>query len=319
MLLAALSALIAPAFTGTLVVVNQQADSATLINTATMEVIRHVPVGGGPHEAAVSPDGSRVAVTNYYKQGVGPSKSLSIIKLPSGEVEKTIDLAPYAMPHDIRWVNGSHVVATVEASNALIEVDVDAGKVTRDFKTDRRGSHMLALTTDRSRLYSSNMEGGSVTAFDFKTGKKLAEISCGAETEGVGVTPNGKHIWAGNRRDDTISIIDAESLKVVKTLDSAGFPYRVQFTPDGKYALIPHAMSGELVVADTERMEIVRRLKVGGEGASPAGVWPYRDGKHAFVTVRNHNAVYAVNLETGEELGKVEVQASPDGVAMKPN
>src|SRR6187549_1810118 len=58
-----------PNLTGTVVAVNQQSDSVTLIDLKTMEAYRHVPVVGGPHEAAASPDGRMVLVTNYNKQG----------------------------------------------------------------------------------------------------------------------------------------------------------------------------------------------------------------------------------------------------------
>ena len=77
--------------TGTVVVVNQQSDSITLIDLKTMEAYRHVSVVGGPHEAAGAPDRRSVVVTNYNKQGV-QQKTLSVIALPNGDTIKTIDL-----------------------------------------------------------------------------------------------------------------------------------------------------------------------------------------------------------------------------------
>ena len=109
--------------TGTVVVVNQAADTVTLIDVATMEAYRHVPVVGGPHEVAISPDGRRAIVTNYRKRGVGPQKALSLISLPDGAVLKTIDLGKYRAPHDVHWVNGSQVVCTVEDNQALLLVN----------------------------------------------------------------------------------------------------------------------------------------------------------------------------------------------------
>src|SRR5262245_34072979 len=105
---------------GTIVVVNQQSDSITLVDVAKGEAYRHVRVVGGPHEAAVSPDGKTVVVTNYAKQGVGPQKALSVIALPGGDTIRTIDLGEYTMPHDVRWVDGSRVVVTSEANQALL-------------------------------------------------------------------------------------------------------------------------------------------------------------------------------------------------------
>jgi len=303
--------------TGTVVAVNQQSDSVTLIDLKTMTAYRHVAVVGGPHEAAVSPDGRTVVVTNYNKQGVGQQKTLSVLALPSGDTVKTIDLGEYRAPHDVRWVDATRVVVTVEGSQALLLVNVTSGAIERVFRTEAGVSHMLALSTDRTRLYCSNMRDGSVSAFDFQTGQKIKDVKTGKECEGVGVTPDGRWVWAGNRAEDTISIIDTRTLEVTKRIPSPGFPYRVQFTPDGKFALIPHANASSLVVADVATQTIVKSIPLGltkVEKPSTAGVFPHPDNRHAFVTVRNDNSMLVLDLTTGETLGRVEVQSSPDGV-----
>jgi YVTN family beta-propeller protein len=307
--------------TGTVVVVNQQSDTVTLIDLKTMAAYRNVPVVAGPHEAAVSPDGRRVLVTNYNKQGVGQQKTLSLIALPSGDTIKTIDLGEYRAPHDVRWVDGSRVVVTVEGSQALLLVNAESGAIERVFKTDAGVSHMLALSTDRTRLYCSNMRDGSVSAFDFKTGQKIKDVKTGKECEGVGVTPDGRWVWAGNRAEDTISIIDTKSLEVTKRIQSPGFPYRVQFTPNGRWALIPHAQASSLVVADVAKQEILKSIPLGMtkiEKPSTAGVFAHPDNRHAFVTVRNDNSMLVLDLVSGTTLARVEVQNSPDGVAYSP-
>jgi YVTN family beta-propeller protein len=307
--------------TGTVVVVNQQSDTVTLVDLKTMEAYRNVPVVAGPHEAAVSPDGRRVLVTNYNKQGAGQQKTLSLIALPSGDTIKTIDLGEYRAPHDVRWADGSRVVVTVEGSQALLLVNVETGAIERVFKTDAGVSHMLALSTDRTRLYCSNMRDGSVSAFDFKTGQKIKDVKTGKECEGVGVTPDGRWVWAGNRAEDTISIIDTKSLEVTKRIPSPGFPYRVQFTPNGRWALIPHAQASSLVVADVAKQEILKSIPLGLtkiEKPSTAGVFPHPDNRHAFVTVRNDNSMLVLDLVSGTTLARVEVQNSPDGVTYSP-
>lgn len=262
---------------GLAVVVNQQSDSASIVDLASHEVT-HIPVGSGPHESAVSPDGRRAVVTNYFKQGVGPGASLSVLDLRAKKELKKIPLDKQAMPHDVRWVDDSTVVCTDERNQRLLLVNVDTNQVIREFTTGQAGSHMLSLHQGVNRIVSSNMGGGSVTIFDFKSGERLETISTGKECEGVGISPDGKTVWAGNRAEDTISVIDLASRKVVKKIDSPGFPYRVQFTPDGKWVLIPHATSGELVVCDAAKMEVVRRIRLGASGdavpvakPSPAG------------------------------------------------
>ena len=307
---------------GTVIVVNQRSDTVSLIDIANMKVYKTINVVGGPHEAAVSPDGKRVIVTNYYSRNSGSQKTLSLISLAEGKVIKTIDLGRFSRPHDVQWVNDYQVVCTVEANKALLLVNVNTAKVERIFKTNKNGSHMLALSKDHKRLYSSNMVGnGTVTVFDFKTGQKITDIKTGSETEGVGVTPDGRWVWAGNREENTVSIIDTTSLEVVKILPSEGFPYRVEFTPNGKYALVPHAVSGTLMVGDVKAQTVIKHIPLGMTKVSKpstAGVFPHPDNVHAFVTVRNDNSVLIINLESGETLGRVQVQSSPDGVTYSP-
>lgn len=310
-----------PGLTGTVVVVNQQSDTVTLVDLKTMEAYRHVAVVGGPHEAAASPDGRRVLVTNYNKQGAGPQKALSLLALPSGDTLKTIDLGEYRAPHDVRWVDGSRVVVTSEANQALLVVNVETGAIEKVFRTEAGVSHMLALSTDRTRLYCSNMRDGSVSAFDFQSGKKLADVKTGKECEGVGVTPDGRWVWAGNRAEDSISIIDTRTLQVVKHLPSPGFPYRVQFTPNGRFALVPHATASALVVADVATQTIAKTIPLGLTRVpepSTAGVFPHPDNRHAFVTVRNDDSMLVIDLESGKTLARVGVQSSPDGVTWSP-
>ena len=242
--------------------------------------------------------------------------------MPDGEVLKTIDLGEYRAPHDVHWVDAGRIVTTVEDNQALLLVDVETGAVERVFRTGRDGSHMLALSPDRQRLFSSNMSGaGSVSVFDFASGEKIRDIDTGKECEGIGVSPDGRWVWAGNRAEDTVSIIDASTLELVETLDSSGFPYRVEFTPDGRYALVPHARSGTLMVGDVAGQRVVRHIPLGltrVEQPSTAGVFPHPDNVHAFVTVRNDDSMLVLNIETGETLARVAVQSSPDGVAWSP-
>jgi DNA-binding beta-propeller fold protein YncE len=287
-----------------------------------MEAYRHVDVVGGPHEVAVSPDGTRAMVTNYNSRVAGPQKTLSLLSLPDGAVIRTIDLGPYSKPHDVQWVDGGRVVVTVEANQALLLVNAENGAIERVFETGRDGSHMLSLAPDRQRLYASNMGGGgSISVFDFETARKIRDIDTGKECEGVGVSPDGRWVWAGNRAEDTVSIIDTRSMEVVRTLDSPGFPYRVEFTQNGRYALVPHARSGTLMVGDVAGQSVVRHIPLEltqVEEPSTAGVFPHPDNVHAFVTVRNDNSMLVLNLETGKTLARVKVQESPDGVAWSP-
>src|SRR4029077_15141520 len=77
---------------GNLLVANQEDASASLIDLKS-DSMRFIPVGIGPHEAAISPSGRTGVVTVYGQRP--PGNELAIIDIASGTVERTISLGQY--------------------------------------------------------------------------------------------------------------------------------------------------------------------------------------------------------------------------------
>ncbi len=150
---------------------------------------------------------------------------------PAPRSSSTLDLGQYKRPHGVTWIDNRRALVTAEQNKALLEVDIQTGKVIRAIPTGQEISHMVAVTPDGSRAFVANIASGSVTAIDLKAGKHLADIKTGAGAEGVAVTPDGKQVWVTNRAADTVTVLDAASLAVLATLESAAFPIRAEATP----------------------------------------------------------------------------------------
>src|SRR5688572_15261115 len=86
------------------VVANQGSRSASVLDDPGI-TMRHVSVGEGPHEAAVSPNGRIAVVTIYGAQT--PGNRLSVIDLVGDTVVRTIDLGTYTRPHGAVFLAGS--------------------------------------------------------------------------------------------------------------------------------------------------------------------------------------------------------------------
>jgi YVTN family beta-propeller protein len=315
----------------TLIVANKAEATVSLIDLASGKVAATLPVGTGPHEVAVSPDGKLALIANYGT-GQQPGSSLTLIDIPSAKVVKTIDLGEYRRPHGMVFVGNDRALVTSEASKALLEVDVAAGKVVRSLPTGQEISHMVAVTPDGSRAFVANIGSGSITALDLKEGKKIADVQTGAGAEGIAVTPDGKQVWVTNREADTVSVVDVSSLKVVKTIPAADFPIRAEATPDGKRVLVSLAESGDLAVFSTAGLALERRVKletaaVGdksgrllqfGESSAPIGIEIAPDGKRAYVAHANADQISIVDLVEGKRVGFLTAGKEPDGMGMSP-
>ena len=95
---------------GHLLVANQEDASASLIDLRT-DSMKLIPVGIGPHEAAISPSG-RVGVVTIYGQRP-PGNQLAIIDIAAGSVTRTIDLGEYTRPHGVVFIPGDEARVVV--------------------------------------------------------------------------------------------------------------------------------------------------------------------------------------------------------------
>src|SRR3954465_7131045 len=102
-----------------LVVLNKAQASASIISLADGSTIATMPVGDGPHEIAISPDGHLAVAANYG--GRTPGSSLTVLDLRARRPVRTIDLSMYTRPHGIAWMpDGKRVVVTSEQARALV-------------------------------------------------------------------------------------------------------------------------------------------------------------------------------------------------------
>ena len=208
---------------GTIVVANQQSASATVIDLATGES-SEIPVGQGPHEAAVTPDGRFAIVTVYGAQVAG--NQLAVIDLATKAVVRTIDLGEFRRPHGVVALAGSpdQVTVTSEASQRLLVVNIATGEIDAAVPTEARGSHMVAVTADGRRGFTANIPDGSVTEIDLD-GRELVRVTPVATmTEGVAVTPDGAEVWVGSNDAGTVSVLDTRTNRVVATIPGFQMP-----------------------------------------------------------------------------------------------
>jgi YVTN family beta-propeller protein len=325
----ALLPLAAIARASTLIVANKAEATVSLVGLPEGKVVATLPVGTGPHEVAVSPSGRLALIANYGGPGpAGAGSSLTLIDVPAAKVLKTIDLGEYRRPHGLVFLDERRALVTAEVNKALLEVDVETGKVASAVLTGQAVSHMVAVTPDGSRAFVTNIGSGSVTAVDLKGKKHLKDIPTGAGAEGIAVTPDGRQVWVTNRAADTVTVIDAASLEILGSLPSAKFPIRAEATPDGRRILVSNAQSGDLSIFTTADRKLERRVSLEltakeaegrlmddfGASSVPIGIEIAPDGKRAYVAHANADQISIVDLESWKRVGALTAGKEPDGM-----
>ncbi len=314
-----------------LVVLDKTDATLRMIEPNSGHVRDLVPTGTGPHEGAAAPDGSLVVVCDYGDRT--PGHTLTVFDPFARHVVATIDLAPHTRPHGIAFLDQrSTVLVTSETSKALLEVDLRSRKVTRVIPTQAETTHMLAVTPDRKRAFSANIQGGSISVIDLEDGKLLQVIPTGKEPEAIAVSPDGNEVWVGHNADDKITVIDAHTLATKAEIACGKTPIRIAFVPNGTLALASCARSGEIAVIDAASRTERKRITLPKKSLSPeeqalppeqremaanpipVGVLCEPDGKFAFVACMSLDEIAVVDLETLEVTAFLPTGKQPDGM-----
>jgi YVTN family beta-propeller protein len=290
-----------------LLVTNKSENTISFINPETGEELARVETGPGPHEVAVTPDGSTAFVANYS------TNSLTVIDVANRSAQGMIDLGEHQNPHGIVVSkDGKSVWVTTEGSQDLVEVDVESRQVKRAIHTGQRVTHMVALAESHDKAYTANIGSGNVTAIDTKKGEVIEQIRTGDGAEGIAVTPDEKFLLVTNRAAGTFTVIDIATHEIVKSLEVGGFPIRVEVTPDGKRALISQATSATLIEIMTDDWTPGRWLEV---GAMPVGIEILPDGKTAIVANTRDDMLTVVDLDSFQAVRTITGGDEPDGMA----
>ena len=293
-----------------------------IVNSVTLKVIARVPVGPDPHEVVASDDGKTAYVTNT---GGGRSYEINVIDLVAQKPLANIDTRPLTGPHGITFVDGK-VWFSAEGAKSVGRYDPATGKLDWSMGTGRDRTHMIYVTGDTKKIYTTNVNEGSVSILSdtllppppFPGAQPRRDwiqtvIPVSKGSEGFDVTPDGRQLWTVSAGDGTISTIDLATKKVAFVIDAKVLgANRLKFTPDGKRALISSLRSGDLFVYDVATRKELKRVNFGHGGA---GILVNEDGSRAFVGCTADNYVAVIDLKTLEVISHIDVGPGPDGLA----
>jgi DNA-binding beta-propeller fold protein YncE len=288
------------------VVANQQSASASILQPdGTM---KHVSVGDGPHEAAVSPDG-RIAVVTIYGTGT-PGNRLAVLDLVGDTLVRTIDLGAYTRPHGVVFLGGSpnRIAVTSESTNNIVLVDLATGSI-EPIGTEARGSHMVAVNAAGTRGWTADIAENTVTELDLTARRRVRSVTVPSRPEGIAVTPDGGQVWVGSNDTGEVTVMNGSTGRVIATLAGATFPYRLGASPDGRRMAVVDGRGDGLLIADVATQRYIGTIPL----ASPRGVAIAPDSRTAYVTQAG-GTVAVVDIVDMRVLRTHTVQSSPDGV-----
>src|SRR5262249_13679424 len=319
--LLALYALTLPASAATLVVLNKSEHTASLIDPDTGKTMAKLPVGRGPHEVIVSPDGRTAYVSNFGPYGIcppgdtmckTPGNTITVLDLAERKVKATYDYGSNKGQHgSVISRDGKYVWVTSETPQSLLEIDTATGKIANQWMTKQERSHLVVVTPDEKKFYVTNTISGSVSAIERATGA-VKVISIGKGAEAITISPDGHEVWVGMPVDNKIAVISTAKDEVVEMLDSGGKqPQRIRFTPDGNEVWVSHVAADTLTVIDSNSRKIVANVSV---GKRPQGIVFSPDGHRGYFALSGSNQVAVIDVPGRKLVENFETGLDPDGI-----
>ena len=242
-----------------------------IVDPITLKVLAQVPVGPDPHEVIASDDGKTAYVSNYAG---GSLHELDIIDLVARKPLPSVDTKPLIGLHGLTFADDK-VWFTAEGSKSIGRYDPKAGQVEWSMGTGQDRTHMIYVTPDAKRVYTTNVSSGSVSILvdsllpppTSPTGQTFpgarahrdweqTVIPVSKGSEGFDVSPDGKELWTAAANDGVISIIDLVKIKASGKIDAKAMgANRLKFTPDGKLVLVTSLSTGDLFITMQHRIK----------------------------------------------------------------
>ena len=296
-----------------LLIGNKGEDTVSFVDLSTGAELGRSATGKMPHEIAISPDGKLAAVVAYG------DKTIDLFDVGTRAKLKTIDLAPNEGPHGITWLKNGRIVVTTERSQSIAVVDPVAGKVISSIKTDQQGTHMVAVTSDGTTAYTSNIPAGTVTVVDLAGGRKLRDVAVGGRPEGIALSRDELVLWVGDLEGSRVQAFDTDTFDKLTEVKTGGVPIRVAASPDGRWIVTSNLGAGGLTIIDAVSRTHVRDVPISGdEKAGQVTIIFSADGKQLYAAETGSDVIAEIDLASGKVLRRLPAGKNGDGLAIAP-
>lgn len=211
---------------------------------------------------------------------------------------------------DYMALEGKTRLLYVTHGSAVEILNVDTG-VKGEAIAGLKGVHGVAFAPKRNRGYISNGRGNSVSVFDLKTHKVLAEVpSSGENPDSVMYDAFSDRVFTFNGRTANATAIAAATDKVVGTVDIGGKP---EFAvTDGKGTIfVNNEDTSEVVAFDAKSLEVKKRWSI-APGEGPSGLAIDLKGKRLFSVC--DKVMVVSDFENGKVVTTVPIGGGPDAV-----
>jgi YVTN family beta-propeller protein len=303
---------------GLLLVANKTDHTLSVIDAAAGKQVAAIPEDGVTgHEVIASPDGKTAYVPIYGDSGVGRAGSdgrdIAVIDLASRKVVARVDFGKPVRPHcPIFDSKKGLLYVTTELEQSVSIIDPKTLKVIGSVPTGQPESHMLVITRDGKRGYTSNVGAGTVSALDLDARKTIAVIPVSPKAQRISLSKDEKHLFTTDQTEPRLAIIDTATNKVAQWVKLPAIGFGTTPTPDGRSLLVTLTTSNQIAVVDLKTLQVVKTIDT---PKAPQEILIRPDGKVAYVSCDVEAKIAAISLSDWKITSLIDAGKGADGLA----
>ena len=152
-----------------------------------------------------------------------------------------------------------------------------------------------SLDPDTHRLFIAHLGDSTVTVFDTRDNRVVADIPGIGHVHGVLVVPELDRVYASATRTDEVVAIDRRTLKIVARMPGGSYPDGMAYAPDAGKLYVSDETGETETVIDARSDRRVATIPLGGE----VGNTQYDPlTKHIFVNVQSRRQLVEIDPAT---------------------
>lgn len=275
-----------------LVVATRENGSISIIDTATNEVIKQIPVGQNPEFVRVLGNFAFVSYEPSAKGGPPPAPGSAAAKEAEKAAEDDdeeparIGIVDLKLGKKVREIiggpetegiefsaDGKQLVITNEADNTVTVHNLKTGKLIKTIKTHKYGDRPRGVkVSPDGKTYVVTLEYGNKFLVLDKNFKVLRTVDTGATPYGIAYDRKGERIFVAANKAKTLEVFDAKTYAKIKEVTTGNRCWHFSFTPDDKEILLACGKSDTVLVIDVEKLEVTKQIE---DKKMPWGVVTY--------------------------------------------
>jgi YVTN family beta-propeller protein len=300
-----------------LLVVNKGAQTLSVVDPEEGRELAAVPVGGvTAHEVAASPDGRYAWTPIYGDSAVGlpgsDGRIINVIEIASKKLVATIDLGEPSRPHcAVFGPTDGRLYVTAEVPRSIKVIDPVKQEVVDTLPTGEPESHMMVLSGDGKRAYTSNVGAGTISAIDIDQKKVISVVHVSEMAQRIGISKDDRWVFTSDQTEPNVAVIDTGTNELTSRIPLDDYGFGLTPTHDGQNLLVALPSSHLVSVIDIATLRVQKTIRVPAE---PQEILVRPDNHFAYVSCDQSQQVAEIDLADWKVNKLINVGADADGL-----